>query len=525
MFKSSQRSNGTHDHKTIDVTSYQLSKPTIKTECDIHGQQLNLYCPSHLIPCCDECFSKSHSKCKEIKSLISEVEKTNIEKPLKSVEADIISMMKFLEKLVNTKSKNIKTVEQKYLGIKESVKEIRKEINKQLDNLEIKLCQETDTIWNQEKSKATNFISEIERKRESLKEMNENIRSITEHNNSKLQSFLGVYQIELQVHQFQRYIDNLENDERAKAVDITMKQNDEIEGILSKLESITSLGEVMVVKTAIDLKRETAIKRKAQVESRQQSNINNMTINIETKIQPEIGELIRDMICLMDGRIIVVNGDGKVILLSTDCKLQKYLPVSDVAWSVTQINQNTIAITYPGTDIKIFNMEKETVTKFIKLDKTSYGISFSNNYLAVGLNDDEIRIIDLEGNTKNTIQVQSRSNLYNLVYYNDRLIYSDLNGRSVTCIDTSGKQIWQYKEDLTGPTGLCTDVHGNIIVADHVSGKIIVISNDGQNSKELIRREKGLYSSKCICVNHIESSGYICEYLGTYLAKFNLSYG
>ncbi|CAG2244078.1 TRIM2_3 [Mytilus edulis] len=235
--------------------------------------------------------------------------------------------------------------------------------------------------------------------------------------------------------------------------------------------------------------------------------------------------LIRAIICLMDGRVIIVNEDGKVSLLTADGKLQKHLPFTDSAWTVTQTNQNTIALSFPGKGIEIYNTEKETVTKFIKLAKTCWGISFSNNYLAVGLNDDEIRIIDLEGNTKNTIQVQSESDLHNIVYHNDRLIYSDFIGAAVTCIDTSGKQIWQYKEDLTGPTGLCTDVYGNIIVADYVSSRIIVISNDGQNSKELIGKDDGLYSPKCICVKHNESSGYMCDGSRTNLAKFNLSYG
>ncbi|VDI58193.1 Hypothetical predicted protein [Mytilus galloprovincialis] len=121
-------------------------------------------------------------------------------------------------------------------------------------------------------------------------------------------------------------------------------------------------------------------------------------------------ELISDMICLMDGRVIVVEEYGKVNLLTSDGKLQKQLPIPGEAWGVTQINQNTIAITYPNERaIKIFNMEKETVTKVITLDKACYGLSFSNGSLAVGLIKDEIRIIDLEGNTLKSIQVESKS--------------------------------------------------------------------------------------------------------------------
>ncbi|VDH95909.1 Hypothetical predicted protein [Mytilus galloprovincialis] len=491
-------------------------------ECDNHGQDLILYCPGHLMPCCDECISTSHSKCTGIKSLAGVVEKTKIEKYKETVETDISSILSILDQLVNTKSKNIKTGENNYKSIHKSIKVMRQEINKHLDHLEKKLCKEADTIWNQEKSKANYFLDEIEGKKTNLKEMKKQLLTVTSQT-SKLQTFLGVHKIEQQVHQCQRYVELLENDERAKEFDIKMKQNREIENILKKLES---LGEVMIVKTEVAMNIETSVRRKAQVESREQSNINNMTMNIETKIEINIKKLISDMICLMNGRVIVVEWYGKVNLLTSDGKLQKHLPIPGEAWSVTQINQNTIAITYPNEKaIKIFNMKNETVTKVITLDKACYGLSFSNGSLAVGLIHDEIHIIDLEGNTLKSIHVKSESFLEHFVYCNDRVIYSDFNGEAVNCYDESSKQIWRYTQDLEGPWGLCTDSYGNIIVVDCYSDRIIVISKDGQDSKVLIGKEDGLKDPKCICFKHNESSGFICDSRSTYLAKFNLSSG
>ncbi|XP_076075606.1 uncharacterized protein LOC143046365 [Mytilus galloprovincialis] len=520
-----KRFRATCDHKTIDIKSYKPSIQAIKTECDKHGQQLNLYCPRHLMPCCDECISTVHSKCTGIKSLAGVVDKTKIEKSKETVETDIHSILNVLETIINNKSKNIKTGENQIVSIKKSIKRIRQEINKHLDHLDKKLCQETDTIWDQEKSTATDFISEIEAKKKNLKEMKEHLQTVTTHN-SKLQSFLGVHQIDQQVHQCQRYVEDLENDERTKEVDIKMKQNDEIEKILSKLESLESLGEVTIINTEVAINIDTSVKKEAQVELQEQSNINNMTMNIETKIENNMKKSISDIICLMDGRVIVVEGFGKVNLLTSDGKLQKQLPIPGQAWSVTQINQNTIAITYPQEEaIKIFNMENEKVTKVITLDKACLGLSFSNNSLAVGLNRHEIRIIDLEGKQLKSIQVPCASYLYYLVYCNDRVIYSDSVGKAVYCYDESGKQIWQYTQDLEGPQGLCTDTYGNIIVVNYYSDRIIVISKDGQNSKvQLISKEYGLKNLKNICFNHNESSGFICDNNSQYLTKFNLTY-
>ncbi|VDH89875.1 Hypothetical predicted protein [Mytilus galloprovincialis] len=126
-----------------------------------------------------------------------------------------------------------------------------------------------------------------------------------------------------------------------------------------------------------------------------------MTMNIDAKIDINIGKQISDMICLKDERVIVLEKLGKVNLLTSDGKLEKQLHIHGGAFSVTQITQDTIAITYHKEKaIKIFNMENETITKVIPLDIICWGLSFCNNSLTVGLSTNEIRIIDLEGNTQ-----------------------------------------------------------------------------------------------------------------------------
>ncbi|VDI49949.1 Hypothetical predicted protein [Mytilus galloprovincialis] len=461
-----------------------------------------------------------------IKSLATVVEKTKIDQSKQSLEKQINSINHFLEKLVTNKSKNIAKGEREYESIQDFIANIRKEINSHLSHLEKKLCNEAETVLKEEKSKAMDLITEIEGKQKILKKMQDHLHIVIPHT-SKLQSFLSVHQIEHQVHQCQRYVEDTENDERVREFEIKMKQNDELKKILIKLGSFESLGEVLVVKTVTDI----MTMHQAPKDSQDQSYINNMTMNIETKIEINTRS-IRDMICLMDGRVIVVKSGDKINLLTSDGKLQKKLPIPGRALSVTQINQNTIAITYPKEEaIKIFNLENETVAKVIKLYKQCYGLSFSNNSLAVGLSDDEIRIIDLEGNTLKSIQLESGSYLRNLVYCNERVIYSDTNCTSnvVYSFDVLGEKIWQYTQDLEGPEGLCTDTYGNIIVADYGSNSIIIISKDGQDSKVLIGdlpmigEEDGLEGPFRICLKHNESSGFICD--STCLAKFKLSSG
>ncbi|CAC5403572.1 unnamed protein product [Mytilus coruscus] len=520
---SGQHKKQTGDHKTIDIKSYKPSIRSIKTECDKHNQQLKLYCPFHLTPCCDECISSHHSKCTGIKSLANAVEQFKIEQSKESVEKDINSVLLLLNTMANEKSRNIIKGEQQCKSIKESIKNIRQEINKHLDHIEAKLYKNADTVWSEEKSKLTGMINEIEDKKKNLKKIQDDLHTVTV-NSSKLQSFLGIHHIEQKVQQCQYAVD-MENEKMVSEVEIKIQQNDDIKKILRELQSLKSFGEVKIVKSQIAMSSETCVRREPQVALQEQSDLKNITMNIETKKEINILKDISDMICLIDGRVIVVEQHGDVYLFTSDGKLQKQLLIPGGAFSVTQIYQDTIAISYPGEEtIKIFNMEIGTVTKFITLDKSCWGLSFSNNSLAAGLSTNEIRIIDLEGNTLKSIQIQSKKYLYNLVYSNDIVIYSDFSGNAVYCVDESGKQIWQCKQDLSGPLGLCTDTYGNIIVADYHSDRILVISNDGKDSKVLLRKENGLKNIALICYKRNESYGFMCDRSGCNLAKFNLSY-
>ncbi|CAG2217775.1 MAD2 [Mytilus edulis] len=279
----------TRDHKTIDIQTYKSYKPSIgaiKTKCDPHDQQFNLFCPSHLMPCCDECISNLHTKCTGIKSLTSVVEKTKIEQSKASVEKDIKSILLFLNTTAVNRTSNIQKGEQQYKRIKESVGKIRKEINKHLDLLEKKLCKDADTVWSEEKAKLSGFITEIEEKKKTLMEIQGDLHTVNVHS-SKLQSFLWMHQIEQTVHQCQRYVEDMEtvNYEISSDVDIKIEQNEQIEKILSQLKSLKSFGEVKVVKSHITMNRETSVRREAQVELQGQPNIHNMTMNIEKRLR------------------------------------------------------------------------------------------------------------------------------------------------------------------------------------------------------------------------------------------------
>ncbi|CAC5403570.1 unnamed protein product [Mytilus coruscus] len=112
-----------------------------------------------------------------------------------------------------------------------------------------------------------------------------------------------------------------------------------------------NFGEVKVVKRQITMNKETSLSREPQVPLQEQSNIKKITMNIEKKIEISTGKAIRDVMCLIDGRVIIVEQHGDVYLLTSDGKLQTQLPISGGAF--------TIAITYPGKQIWQYKQDFE----------------------------------------------------------------------------------------------------------------------------------------------------------------------
>ncbi|CAG2217574.1 unnamed protein product [Mytilus edulis] len=128
-FSHHKRRYSTGDHTTIDIQTYKKYKhhvSSVKTECDAHGEVLNKYCPSHLMPCCHECISIHHSKCAGIKSLSRVVDETKIENSKESIDKEITSILRFFNKMANEKSRNITKGEDQYESITESIRNTRR---------------------------------------------------------------------------------------------------------------------------------------------------------------------------------------------------------------------------------------------------------------------------------------------------------------------------------------------------------------------------------------------------------------
>ena len=78
--------------------------------------------------------------------------------------------------------------------------------------------------------------------------------------------------------------------------------------------------------------------------------------------------------------------------------------------------------------------------------------------------------------------------------------------KTVSCCDMNGKQIWSFIDTslLRSPRGVVLDGDGFIFVTGKQSGKIVVISSDGNTAKEVS-------SPRAICYDKNENKIIVCH--------------
>ncbi|XP_063447864.1 uncharacterized protein LOC134727413 [Mytilus trossulus] len=431
------------------------------------------------------------------------------------------------------KAENIKRGDEKQQTIQEDIKHITKGLqSNHLDRLKMDLQNELDSVWDNEKSKTKAFINEIEEKKTDLNEILHSLLALRNHS-SKTQQFLGVHQIEKQLSPYKRYIDELWQDDRLKDICIDVEENENVLKVVSACESLKSLGHVFVVKKETSRDNDN-IFREVQVECRDNQFFRNISLELETKTDilhiNDTLQVVTAMLCLTDNRVILIAGKERILLFKTDCNFEKNIKVLGEPFGVAELEKDTIAVSFPNEMVvKIINLNNDSVEKVIELYKKCLGLSSLKNTIAVGLHlqrNDEIRVIDLEGNTLRSVNVASETLLFEFLLTNNGIICSDNHGLSVSFVEWKGKQVWEFKsDDLKDPQGICTDNYGNIFLADDISDKVVVISRDGKRSNVLLSEKDGIEEVRSICFSKIESAVFISDVTGTYLARYKVLYG
>ncbi|VDI05399.1 Hypothetical predicted protein [Mytilus galloprovincialis] len=219
-------------------------------------------------------------------------------------------------------------------------------------------------------------------------------------------------------------------------------------------------------------------------------SIQNVNLKLKQKFDIKRSEQpISGCILLPDNRIIVADfkGCGKLMEYNNNGQHIRYIPVSNKPYSLTLVVADCIAVTYgPSKYLEIINTQNNSDRKSVDCSNNCWGISHQDQKLYVVVFQQGIVVMDLNGKTLNTINIDVIF-LYHITTTRDRIYITDPRNNTVHCCSMTGQEIWELKDQsIIKPRGISVDHNQNVFVVGETSNNLIVMQHDGKDSNVLL---------------------------------------
>jgi DNA-binding beta-propeller fold protein YncE len=182
---------------------------------------------------------------------------------------------------------------------------------------------------------------------------------------------------------------------------------------------------------------------------------------------------------------------------------------SGLVYDVTSIDTNTIAVSCDNV-IVIVNIDSQNmyIVHTIQNDFTCYGISHCDGKLYYCHEYEGIRRFDLKTKT-NELLVPAYIGPISYISCDGNKLFYTSSTETVNCCDMNGKSIWRFEDTavLRSPRGVVVDNQGFVFVAGEKSGSIVVISPDGNSSKEVYQ----ISSPRAMCYDKNNNKILVCN--------------
>ncbi|XP_063400145.1 uncharacterized protein LOC134684768 [Mytilus trossulus] len=207
------------------------------------------------------------------------------------------------------------------------------------------------------------------------------------------------------------------------------------------------------------------------------------------------GKWIYGCCMLPDGRLVFTyNREGKVRAFNDQGSKELEMKIPCGAFDIVYIsNDNTLVVTSGESDkqcLTIIDLERKKIKKTISLSSDNYGIVLKDNQLIYFAFNKGIRKMNLYDEALSDIVREEMASEGYIATFKDNIYHTHRLNHTVTCYNLQGEIQWTFKNEdvLKNPLGIDVDSNDNVYVAGIHSNNVVVISNDGQIYRELLKR-------------------------------------
>lgn len=245
--------------------------------------------------------------------------------------------------------------------------------------------------------------------------------------------------------------------------------------------------------------------------SHQFSVILRQTILIE---QSQSKGYLVDCLIIDDQLVFTDIFNNRLLIYNTDGSFKRHIQRSCKPKRLSRMKDHSVAVSYVERYIDIICLNTGKVESTIRTTVDTFGMAYQNGRYYVGIDQKRINVLDTAGIVIKSFRCPSGKIQY-IASDRDSLYFP--SHMAIYCYDLYGMVKWQFEyEQIRGSLGdmrrLCgitADGNGNVFVTYTESNKVLFVSTDGKDYKELLTRKDGLErptgvsfdkSNKCLLV-------------------------
>jgi hypothetical protein len=494
-------SKGTRTHGIISIENYKkLPKyiSEIAHNCKDHAMKVTNYCPKHDTICCPVCISTNHKKCVDLMAIHELIKTARTSSIIATMEQSLRDMRHNIDLAVKDREGNLSSISKQRQHYSDEIKQIRVKINSHLDTIEQRIMGDLIDVEENVKLQIEQLLTELSKRSDTINEIQCTILALKEYA-SDLQTFLGSKSIEVEVEKQEKLMESLSENGSLKQLNIKCSIDNKI---LDSMSTITTFGSVVIETGPHIAVLKTEKSKHAQimsvVEPPSLHSINDIKLALYSniKIPKEPSHRSRGCVICPNGKMLFTdNNNQKLVILNNDGTLDKEITCSPYnSRDVTLIDDSNVAVSTSG-DIRIINIDTKRTERVIKTTGSCYGIAYHKGTLLWCEGSRGLIKIELSDNRITTLVEDVKLPDQSFVTtFGDKIFQTNHRNNSVTCYAINGEKLWEFNDAsvLRGPLGVAVDNNCNIYVASYNYKKVIVLSPDGKQWRQLLDQDDGM---------------------------------
>ncbi|XP_052080406.1 uncharacterized protein LOC127718435 [Mytilus californianus] len=475
------------EHPSMGLSEYvQFPKFALSMNnlCEIHGQQLEMYCQDHNMACCMKCYRNGHELCKGISFLHTFVKEFKQTTLFTDLMHKVQALSHILENLIKNTNENRESLYSKKSSILLEIANVRRSLNEHFDNLEKDIVEDLDYKYNEARRNTNEQLSLLDDKNTDLKRIDMDLTFVNQYA-TDLQAFLGVRILSKQVEDDQMDLQTLQKDNKLCKVDLELTMEPKFLSILKEIKSlgtisIQSTPNISIIPTEKKSRTITHLKLKRRKYIKIKSE-HNMVIT-GCAILPGLQTVFADF---QNSLLVIHNIDG-----THNRNIKLCGRPSDMA----VVADYTIVVTLWSLNVfVVLDLREDKEIRKVQMKENCYSIDFCNEKILVSFENSKIvQIMDIFGNISRKIQIPSPNFSY-VVQHENMMLCSNRNENKVICCTEFGKLSWAFQHELLSePHQIAIDNNRFLYVTCHGSDKVMAICSDGQSSKILLDSDDGI---------------------------------